>query len=437
MKVKILMLCLFVSFGIKAQTKKWTLQECVAYALENNISIQQSELDLKSVDVERLDAIGAFLPSISANSNYGANTGANINPATNQFENQTFSSFSAGASVGMNLFSGLTNWRRLQRAKLSKVASEYRLDKRKDDISLMVANSFLQILFNKENVKVRQAQIQLTIQNVNRTKELVEAGSLPKGDLYEIEATMATQEQELINAENALFISKIGLAQTLLLENYEEFDIVDMDMDVPLASILQESPESIANKAKEVRSEVKIATTNVEISEKAVQISRGSYLPRVSGFIGYNTRWSESINIDFQRQLFLFDGTSIGVQLNVPILNGLSARNNVKRGKITLENNKLQLTQAELDLERNVYQAYKDTENAQKSYDAALKTLSARNLSFEYAQERYNVGLMNAFDYNQAKLQFDNAQSEVIRSKYDYIFKLKVLEFYFGIQVLE
>lgn len=337
----------------------------------------------------------------------------------------------------MNLFSGLTNWRRLQRAKLSKVASEYRLDKMKDDISLMVANSFLQILFNKENVKVRQAQIQLTIQNVNRTKELVEAGSLPKGDLYEIEATMATQEQELINAENALFISKIGLAQTLLLENYEEFDIVDMDMDVPLASILQESPESIADKAKEVRSEVKIATTNVEISEKAVQISRGSYLPRVSGFIGYNTRWSESINIDFQRQLFLFDGTSIGVQLNVPILNGLSARNNVKRGKITLENNKLQLTQAELDLERNVYQAYKDTENAQKSYDAALKTLSARNLSFEYAQERYNVGLMNAFDYNQAKLQFDNAQSEVIRSKYDYIFKLKVLEFYFGIQVLE
>lgn len=237
--------------------------------------------------------------------------------------------------------------------------------------------------------------------------------------------------------KTALFISKIGLAQTLLLENYEEFDIVDMDMDVPLASILQESPESIADKAKEVRSEVKIATTNVEISEKAVQISRGSYLPRVSGFIGYNTRWSESINIDFQRQLFLFDGTSIGVQLNVPILNGLSARNNVKRGKITLENNKLQLTQAELDLERNVYQAYKDTENAQKSYDAALKTLSARNLSFEYAQERYNVGLMNAFDYNQAKLQFDNAQSEVIRSKYDYIFKLKVLEFYFGIQVLE
>lgn len=173
MKVKILMLCLFVSFGIKAQTKKWTLQECVAYALENNISIQQSELDLKSVDVERLDAIGAFLPSISANSNYGANTGANINPATNQFENQTFSSFSAGASVGMNLFSGLTNWRRLQRAKLSKVASEYRLDKMKDDISLMVANSFLQILFNKENVKVRQAQIQLHIQNVNRTKELM------------------------------------------------------------------------------------------------------------------------------------------------------------------------------------------------------------------------------------------------------------------------
>lgn len=156
-----------------------------------------------------------------------------------------------------------------------------------------------------------------------------------KENLYEIEATRQPKSKSLLMLKTALFISKIGLAQTLLLENYEEFDIVDMDMDVPLASILQESPESIADKAKEVRSEVKIATTNVEISEKAVQISRGSYLPRVSGFIGYNTRWSESINIDFQRQLFLFDGTSIGVQLNVPILNGLSARNNVKRGKIT------------------------------------------------------------------------------------------------------
>ena len=143
----IVILMLFVALG-QAQNKKWTLLECVNYALENNISIKQSELDTNLADIAKKDAIGNFLPSLNANGSFGQNTGANINPATNQFENNTFESANGSISSGINIFNGLANWKTLQRAKLNQVASQYGLDKMKDDISLMVANSFLQILAN-------------------------------------------------------------------------------------------------------------------------------------------------------------------------------------------------------------------------------------------------------------------------------------------------
>ena len=224
---KILLLFLFTGLQMVAQGKKWTLEECVDYAIKNNISIKQSELDLKTSSIEKMEAIGGFLPSLNANANYSVNTGASINPVTNQFQNQTFKSFSAGASSNITLFNGLANWKVVQRAKLSRIANSYRLDKMKDDIALSVANSYLQILFNKEQLKVQINQNLITKENINRTKDLIEAGVVPAGDIYELQATDATQQQQIINTENTLFISKIGLCQILLLDDYPSFDISD------------------------------------------------------------------------------------------------------------------------------------------------------------------------------------------------------------------
>lgn len=418
-----------------AQTKKWTLEECVLYAVENNISIQQSELDLKVSDVEKLEAIGNFLPGFSGSANYGINTGANINPATNQFENETFRSASANLNMGVNLFNGLANWKTLQRTKLNKMANTYKLDKMKDDIMLSVANSYLQILFNKEQLKVLKNQNKITKENIKRTNELIQAGTVPAGDIYELQATDAGQEQQIINAENTLAISKLALAQTLLLKDYATFDIASEDMPIPATEILLQSPEAIALKAREVVKDLKIANSNLDLAKKDVELSRTGYMPTLSGFMGYNTRWSQSIPIGFVDQLSIFDGTNIGLQLNVPILNGFSTRGRVQRSKINQERTKLLLDQAELDLERTVYQAYNDLKNAKASYEAAVKTAEARKLAQEFSKERYNVGLLNSFDYSQALLAHENAQSEVLRTKYDYIFRIKLLEFYFGIPI--
>jgi outer membrane protein len=434
---KIVFFLLLVGFQLSAQSKKWTLEECVDYAIKNNISIKQSELDLKTTDIDKLEAIGGFLPTLNGNANYSMNTGASINPVTNQFQNETFKSMSASANSGLMLFNGLANWKTLQRAKLSKIANSYRLDKMKDDIALSIANSYLQILFNKEQLKVQKNQNLITKENIKRTQEFIQAGSLPVGDIYELQATDASQEQQIVNTESALLIAKIGLCQTLLLEDYTNFDISDEVMDLPMTNITNETQESILEKARESVKDVKIAMANVDVAKKDVALSRSSYLPTLTGFLGYNTRWAESIPFNFIDQLTLFDGTAVGLQLSVPILNGFATRGRVQRAKINQERSEFQLKQAELDLERNVYQAYNDVINAKKSFEAAQKTLEARKQSFNFSKERYEVGLMNSFDFSQSTIAYENAQSEVLRTKYDYLFRIKILEFYFGIPLVK
>jgi len=458
MKIKLTVILGFIfTLAIQAQEKKWTLQECVDYALQNNISIQQIELDLEAAEISKKDAFGSFLPTLNTGASHSWNIGLTQNIRTGLFENLTTQFTNVSINSNVAIYNGLQNLNRMHRANLAILASQYQLDDIKDDISLRVANSFLQVLFNKEQLKVLQGQVEVTKGEQNRTKELVDAGVLPRGDLLEIQATLANQEQQIVVAENAVLLSRIGLAQNLLIKDYQNFDIADVEYEVPPTTILDESPEAIIAKAKETRNDIKIAETNAEISEDDVKIAKGAMQPSLNGFYNYNasasyqdiftrgpdglpiigpngTPLTEPPNATFE-QFAETDRHSFGVQLSIPILNGFSAKNNVSRSKIALERAKIQLEQVNLELESTVYTAYNDTKGAQKAYEAALKTLTARKEAFTYSQERYNVGLLNAFDFNQSRTQLETAESDLIRAKYDYIFKLKVLEFYFGIPI--
>ena len=438
-KTIILLIALLTFINTQAQQKKWTLQECVAYALENNISVKQSELDLQFAEIAQRDALGNFIPSLNINSNLANSSGLTINPTTNQFETTRFTSFSGSATTAVTLFDGLRNVRELQRAKLSAMSSRYSLEKMKDDIALFVANSYLQVLFNKQSLQVLVAQNEVTRGQLDRTKELVDAGVLPRGDLLEIEATHSNEEQRIIVAQNNIEISLISLAQTLLIKDYANFDIVEYDYDVYGEEILLNTPAEIIDRAKEERYEIRIAEENKKIAEKDVQLARGAYYPTVNAFFNYNTRYADNdpFNRDFVTQLYDNDGTSYGLQLNIPVLNGFATRNQVKRNQINVLRAEYQLEQAALDLESNVYQAYVEARGALKAYEAAQASQRAQELAFDYATERFDVGLTNAFDFSQSKLRYENAQTEVVRTKYDYIFKLKVIELYFGIPLTD
>ncbi len=435
MKSKIFFAIAFLlfAFSASAQMKKWTLQECVEYAVENNITVKQFELDLENAKIDKSDALGAFLPNLNGSATLSASTGLSTNPTTGTLQNQTLTSISLGLSSGVTLFDGLRNFHQLNRAKVTAVANQYRLDDMKDNIMLNVANSYLQILFNRENLGVQQSQYDVTKKEMERTKELVDNGVVPNGDLLEIQATAAGQEQQIIQAENALLISKIALAQLLQITDYENFDVADDEYLIPPSDIMTKTPKQIFEKAMSFRNDIKFSESNVELASKDLEIAKGRVYPTLSAFFNYNTRYADNIPLNFVDQLWFFDGISYGLQLNVPIFNGFSTRNGIQRSKISLERAKLQLDQDKLTLESNINQAFNDTKGALKSYEAAEKTLVARREAYKYSQERFNVGLMNSFDYSQAQQRMEAAESDVIRTKYDYIFKLKVLEFYFGI----
>ncbi|WP_442844459.1 TolC family protein [Leeuwenhoekiella sp. H156] len=416
--------------------QKWTLQECIQRALDENIQIRQAELDLEGAAIDRSDAIGNFLPSFNANSSVSKNTGLNFDPTSNLATTTQFLSASGGINAGYTLFDGLRNFKQIQRAKLTALSAQYGLEKLQDDIALTVANGYLQVILNKENLKVLRSQNEVTRRQIEQTRELVDGGVSPRGDLLEVQAQNATEIQNITAAENAVQISLISLAQTLLIRDYKTFDIAEGDFNIYGEEILALSPEKITESAKEERYEVRIAENNLDLAEKDVEIAKGAKLPTLDAFFGYSTRYSEQdIQNTFQEQLYLNDGISYGLRLNIPILNGFQVRNNVQRNKIAAERAAINLEQAQLDLESNVYQAYLDAQGALKTFEAAESAVESQELAYSYAKDRYDVGLINAFDFSQSKQRYDNAQIDVNRAKYDYIFKLKVLELYFGVPV--
>jgi len=443
---------LLFSLSIQAQTKKWTLEECVKYAIDNNISIKQTELDTKTADIDKKGAIGNFLPSLNANASHSWNIGLNQDITTGLLRNQTTQFTSAGANVGIDIYRGLQNQNTLRRANLSIIAAKYQLTKMKEDVALNVANAFLQVLFNKENLKVQQDQKANNEKQLLRSEELVKAGSVPRGDLLDIKATVAADGQRVVAAENALLISKLSLAQLLQLKEFYDFDITDETSVKDENNILAQTPIAVYDKAKELRTELKIAKTNLEIAEKNVAIAKGAFQPTLQGFYSINSRVSyadvpafDSFGnligtkspAPFMDQFRDNKGQNFGVQLSIPIFNGFSARNNVERSKVNLEKSKIAVEQEELTLQRNVYTAFTDAKGGLNAYQSALSALEARQEAYNYAKERYAVGMMNSFDFNQSQTLLSNAQSEVLRTKYDYIFKIKILEFYFGIPIIK
>lgn len=469
MKTVASLLLSLTTLVLTAQDKAYTLEECVLMALDKNISIKQSELDIENAEIDKEDAIGSFLPRVNAQSQHIWNNGLSQNITNGLIENLTTQFSSFGGNIGVTLFNGKQNINQLSRANLNLIARQYQLDDMKDDISLFVANAYLQVMFNRELAQVQRFQLEITKEDLERTKVRIEAGVLTQADIFDIEANLASQEQALVQAENNYRLSLISLAQLLLITDYENFQIADEDFDIPFSDILSQKPKEIYEKALTIRNDIKLGVANIELAKKDIEIAKGALMPSLTAFYNYNTRISYSDRfvetgnlietpigfvkgtgesvvtqfseraiaepLSFGTQFGQNDGHSYGVSLNIPIFNGSSVRNNIKRRKLNLKRIENQFEQTKLDLENTVNQAYLNTQGAVKFFEAAEKTLKARQEAFQIAQNRFDAGVMNSFDFIQAKQRYQISASDIVRAKFDYIFKLKVLEFYFGLKL--
>ena len=464
---KFLLLSLLLFTTSTIAQKKWTLKECVERAIEKNISIKQSELNFMESEINKKNAIGNFIPNLNIGSSHSWNVGLNQDITTGILENITTQFTSMNLNVNVDVLNGLKNIKQLHLANLNILSNKFQLDDMRENISLLVANSFLQILFNKELLKVQKIQYDLSIEDLLKAQELIENGVIPSGDLYEIEANKSSAEKSLIDAENALTLAKLSLTQLILIEDYQEFDIVDENYDLQFSEILNKSPDEIYNYAIENKNEIRVAETNVEIAKKSLELNKSFLQPRLSAFYSFNSRIAYSNRLvgtgdfdfvpigfvqgtnqpvvaPFQQTIIKgprsfidqFDsnkGQNFGLNLSIPVLNNFSIRTNVNRSKVDVERSENLLFQTKLDLQNTINQAYNDAKGSLKAYEASQKSLESRKISFEYAQEKFNLGAIDSYEFSLIKQRFESAQSDLIISKYDLIFKIKVLEFYFGI----
>ncbi|MEA1886601.1 MAG: TolC family protein [Bacteroidota bacterium] len=431
------------------QDKYWTLEECVNHAIDNNIMIKQQELQTQLQENTLEQSKLSLLPSLNGTATNNWSFGRALDETTYQFtEEENVRSNSFYASAGLTLFNGLQNYNTIVRNRYNVDASFQDLQNIKDDISLNVALAYLQILLNKELVTVTENQLQTTSEQIEKTRKMVEAGSLPRGNLLEIQAQAAREELQLINMENQLNLSYLNIIQLLELDSVEGFEIIVPDIDITETGVIMENVNDIYNTAKQIRPEVKSAELRLKSAEYDLKIAKGGRSPRLSLSTTFSTGYSsirqKILGIDpvegvqygeypFADQINDNINYGIGLSLNIPIFNGWQVNTSISNSKINIRNSQYSLENARKQLYKDIQQAYADAQASLKSYIASQKAVESMQESFRYTEQRFNVGMVTPVEYNTAKAQLLNAESELAQAKYEYIFKTKVLDFYKGL----
>lgn len=466
-RIKInLFLFLFFLAGVSlAQQKVWTLQQCIEYALKNNIQVKQSELTVQLDEGNLLQSKAKALPSLNGNFYHNYNFGKTIDPYTNTFATDRVLSQNLSLSSSLTLFNGLANYNTIRQNQSSLAADKYNVDKTKNEISLSIASAYLQILLNQEMVDAAVNQLNITRQQLERTKKLVDVGTLAKGNVYDVESQLASEELQLVIAQNQLDLSYLTLVQFIQIETTDGFQIEKLSIQAPSEGTLLTTPTQLFDAASRALPEVKSAELKIKSSEYTLSATKGQLLPSISLNGSYGTGYSgqskELLDITangFQTIGYTASGEpvltpaflptyqttsrskqfednlnqSVGISVRVPIFNNLQIKTAVSRAKINIESSKLMLEQTQLQLRKNIQQAYADAQGALKKYKATQKSVDALKESFKYTQQRFDVGMINSLDYNTAKNNLVKAESNLLQAKYEYVFKIKVLDYYQG-----
>ena len=437
-----LMLVVLVNGPVSAQ-EPWTLTGCISYAYENNIRLKQQSL---GVDVARNNLEQSkikLLPSLNSGASQSFRFGRSVDPLTYQFTTENSTGASVYASAEIELFKGLQNWNTIQRNQLDLKKNLTDLDKAKNDLALNIARLYLQILFNEELHDISVQQLNITRQQVDRTRILVDAGSLPKGDYLEIQAQLANEELNEVNSRNQLNLSYLDLAQLLDLKDPEKFRVQRPTFESIKVMDNLGSADEVFQSASITLPEVKSAEFGLQSLEKDLLIARGRLSPSLSMSSSYGTGYSDRLKdlldptqvMALKKQLDFTSQTSVGFNLNIPIFNGWSARTGIRNARISVANGKYQLEIVRNQLLKEIQQAFADATASLERFKATTKSVSALEEAFRYAEQKFNLGMLTSLDYNVAKNNLTKARSELLQAKYNYIFNTRILDFYRGIPI--
>ncbi|WP_299757058.1 TolC family protein [uncultured Pontibacter sp.] len=447
----------------------WTLQEAVEYAKVNNLQVKQTNLNRKINEIDYKQSQLDRLPILNANGSYFFNTGSFQDPVTFSVQTQEAQTANFSASASVPLFQGFRQTNLIKQNKLELEASQQDVLSTQNDITIQLVTSYLNILFSDELIKTSELQRDATRQQLDRTRILFDAGSVAENSVLDLESQLATDELNVINATNQRDISRLNLMQLLNIKANEEFSIQIPELPEPDQYPLVVDGSQVYDIAVQTLPAIKAVDLRVQSAQKGVDAARGNYFPRISLGAGINTRYSSTSNFivgredRFIEQVFytnpqgteqqsfyllqpapIYDdysfldqakdnvGKNYGFTLSVPIFNGFQVRNSVQRAIISQENANLNADIARNNLRQTIEQAYVDAVAAKRKYNASREQVRAAERNVRNAELRLNSGIINSVEYVIVANTFRSAQSELLQAKYDYIFKLKVLDFYQG-----
>lgn len=449
---------------------QWTLEACIQTGITNNLGVQRSQWQLESASSNLLRAKESLLPTVSADISETFRTGRSIDPFTNQFILQTIDATNVSLSASLTLFNGFQQQNNIRRSRSDYQAAQYDLKQQKQQIALDIANAYLQVVMAKEQLNLAQVQKASTEAQLERVRAQLRAGTVAENQVLDLEAQLANEDINIVAAQNQLRLAKLNLQQLMNLTYDEAFDVESIDAESIQNPYHDQPIESLVQAAMQNQYSLRSAEMRAESASLSREIAQGRRLPtlRLSGGlssfytstapdqifrpdgttttiqvpIGFlqsnpnevvlanqqipNGRFIEN---QFWNQMDFNFSSFVALSLNIPIYTAGSIRNDIRQARVQERITQLQLQETRNQTRQNVEQAYTNLLTAEITYQARLKQVEALRRTFLFTERRFEVGASSFVDYNLAKLNLARAEADLIRAKYEYLFRIKVLDY--------
>lgn len=412
-----------------ATPKVLSLDQCIDSALTYNRNIRQQELNRASREIAYEQARANLLPNLNASAGQSFMFGRSL-IADNTYRDVNSSQSSFGIGSNITLFDGMRMKYNIEARRAELLASKADLEKIKEDIRLNVTVAYLQVLLLKENRQTAVSQLELTRQKVEQRSALVAAGKLPEGELYELNAQLAKEELNLTRVNTQLQLALLDLAQIIELNDFENLD-VELPAEMQNAELKILSADEVFQSALLSRPELKAAEYRLQGSLKNVEIARAAYLPTLNFGAQISTGYYNLAGVpnnSFSQQSRDNLSTNLGFNLQIPIFNRFTTRNQVANSKLAVENSRIEIENTRVQLRKTIEQAYQNALAAQARLSAARRSERASQEAYRYAEQKYEAGRASVYDLYSAKANLAQAISELSQSKYEYILRINVLE---------
>ncbi len=445
MKIKLLVIFLFCHFFISPveifgqqamDVSALTLEECVEIALDNNLNLKRASLNLESVEASLLEARGQMLPTFSTGLSSGYRWGRSINPVTNLFETRRIGNVNISASANLPIYVGRQIQNRLKQSEVDLESNRLNVEATENDISLNAINLFINVAFAKEQLNIARSQLNTLEVQLALTNSRVRAGDLPMAELLDIQAQQATSELEVINASNNYRIARLNLSQFLLLPFTDDFGIFIPEVSVEDLVLGVATVEEIYSEALGHLPQVRAAELEVESAEYGIKIAQGAFFPTLGVNANVFSNYVDQAALGPVDPVFRqFENNlsqTVNMALNIPVFSNFRNRAGLQRARVQKRLTEVAELETRNQLRQDIETAYTSAYASRQAFRSSEMRVDALREAFRMAQQRFEVGAINATDFQIAQNNLFNAEADLLTAKYEFVFRMKVLDFYLG-----